>query len=344
MTTASPDRLHTLHAALERGNAAPAADRLRQLVEQGLDAIPLPASGRTLERWRALAGVAQHDLSLAKLYEGHTDALAILGELEAASKSPPRATWGVWAAEAPGARVIIAPAVDGRVRLEGEKHWCSGAAHVSHAILTAWFADGRGPQLVRLALAQPGVEVNAQAWQAIGMHESASLDVRLRGAIGDLVGGVGDYLSRPGFWQGGAGIAACWHGGAIALADTLRKATMPDTDAARSPLRLASLGRVDLALCATAALLREAAAWVDRHPRADAMHTALRVRLSAEATATAVLAEVGRALGAAPYCRDRRFARMAADLPVFIRQSHADRDLAALGSRTATTGGEDWQP
>lgn len=344
MTMASAVPLHTLQGALERGNEAPAAERLQQLVEQGLDAIPLPASGQTLARWRALALVARHDLSLAKLYEGHTDALAILGELNAASKAPPHSTWGVWAAEAPGARVMITPAVDGRVRLEGEKHWCSGAANVSHAILTAWFADGRGPQLVRLALAQTGVEVSAQAWQAVGMHASASLDVRLRGVVADLVGGIGDYLSRPGFWQGGAGIAACWHGGALMLADTLREATMPDTDAARSPLRLASLGRVDLALCATAALLREAAAWIDRHPGRDAMHTALRVRLSAEATASAVLAEVGRALGAAPYCRDRRFARMAADLPVFIRQSHADRDLTALGGLTATAGCTDWQP
>jgi hypothetical protein len=36
-------------------------------------------------------------------------------------------------------------------------------------------------------------------------------------------------------------------------------------------------------------------------------------------------------LGAGPYCKDRQFARLIADLPVFLRQSHAERDLAALG-------------
>jgi hypothetical protein len=41
----------------------------------------------------------------------------------------------------------------------------------------------------------------------------------------------------------------------------------------------------------------------------------------------------GRALGAAPLCRNEHFARLMADLPVFIRQSHAERDEAALAQR-----------
>jgi len=44
-----------------------------------------------------------------------------------------------------------------------------------------------------------------------------------------------------------------------------------------------------------------------------------------------VLAHAGRALGAGPLCRDARVARAMADLPVFLRQSHAERDLAGLG-------------
>ena len=340
----SPTPVDALRSALASVAGQSPSDVLRQLVEMRLDALPLPASGETLGRWRALVEVSRHDLSLAKLYEGHTDALAILREFDAAGQVPPGATWGVWAAEATAARLIAEPTDGGRLRLHGQKHWCSGAANVSHAILTAWFGDGRGPQLVRVALAQPGVEISALAWQAVGMHESASLDVTLSGVIGDAVGGIGDYLSRPGFWHGGAGIAACWHGGAMALAEIMREATVTNTAPAHSPLRLAALGRVDVALYSSATLLREAAHWIDRNPRADAAQVALRVRLSAEATATLVLAEVGRALGAAPYCRDRRFARMAADLPVFVRQSHADRDLAVLGAMLRNSDDGDWRP
>jgi hypothetical protein len=40
---------------------------------------------------------------------------------------------------------------------------------------------------------------------------------------------------------------------------------------------------------------------------------------------------VSRALGAAPFCTDPWFARAIADLPVFLRQSHAERDECALG-------------
>jgi hypothetical protein len=58
----------------------------------------------------------------------------------------------------------------------------------------------------------------------------------------------------------------------------------------------------------------------------------MRARLAVEAAATEVLRHATRALGAGPLCRDARFARLAADLPVFLRQSHAERDLATLGS------------
>ena len=72
---AEPARLQQALAGCQE--EAPATV-LRQLVAQGLDTLPLPGRGKTLARWQALASVGAHDLSLAKLYEGHTDALAIL--------------------------------------------------------------------------------------------------------------------------------------------------------------------------------------------------------------------------------------------------------------------------
>lgn len=312
---------------------------MRTLAAEGFDQLPQPGSGQTLERWQALADVGSRNLSLAKLYEGHTDAMAILREL--GCPLPPHAVWGVWAADMPSARVLIQPDTargDG-VRLTGLKCWCSGANSVSHGLLTAWHADGGGPQLVAVAMQQTGIRVRSEAWQAVGMRGSESVDVVFDNAQAQLVGKAGDYLLRPGFWQGGAGIAACWHGGAVFLASTLLTAVRKSAEAgAHSPTTTfsqAALGRVDTELRASAALLREAAHWIDSHPRHDASEVALRVRLRAEAAAKAVLDTVGAALGASPFCRDARFARMAADLPVFIRQSHAERDFAALGERVS---------
>lgn len=326
-----------VHALADLDPALGVPERLNQLISAGLDSLPLPGRGATLLRWQALAAVAACDLSLAKLYEGHTDALAILAELGVSDEGAgaPR-SWGVWAAEAPQGRTVIetcARAQGGAVRLTGAKGWCSGAACASDALLTAWHADGRGPQMVALSLRQPGVHVSDGAWHAVGMAGSASLDVAFDRPQARLVGQPGDYLNRPGFWQGGAGIAACWYGGTLAIADALRRAVAQGASAARGPFRLAALGRVDVSLRATAALLRESAGWIDANPDADASAVALRARLCAEESATLTLAEVGRALGATPFCRDARFARAAADLPVFIRQSHAERDLAALGEQ-----------
>ena len=337
------------------------ASWMRSLASEGFDQLPQPGSGRTLQRWQALAEVASHDLSLAKLYEGHTDALAILRELSCPMPfpfplpmppaMPAPAVWGVWAADVPSARVVIQPdpsAGENRVRISGLKCWCSGAAFVSHGLLTAWHADGRGPQLVAVSMQQAGISVRSEAWQAVGMCGSASVDLMFDGAQARLVGRVGDYLARPGFWQGGAGIAACWHGGAVFLASTLLRAHGKsagfDDQSSQTAFKGAALGRVDAELRANAALLREAAHWIDAHPRIDASEIALRVRLRAETAAKAVLDTVGAALGASPFCRDARFARMAADLPVFIRQSHAERDFAALGELVGSsgTGGAAW--
>lgn len=342
-----PFRLEELRRTLaDLNRTLDAPEQLNVLIRAGLDRVPLPGSGATLLRWQALAAVAATDLSLAKLYEGHTDALAIFGELgvapDSAADSP---SWCVWAAETPQGRSVIDTvpgASNGEVELNGAKCWCSGVAGASDALLTAWHADGRGPQLVSVRLRLPGVRVSSAAWQAVGMAGSGSLDVAFEHASARMVGTLGAYLNRPGFWQGGAGIAACWYGGSLAIADVLRAAAIQGPAAARSPYRLAALGRVDVSLHATAALLREGAAWIDANPQADASAVALRLRLCAEETATLTLAEVGRALGATPFCRDARFARTAADLPVFIRQSHAERDLAALGARTNEGGASPW--
>lgn len=310
-------RLQTQHAA---------ALSLAHLVEAGIDRLPSPGAGDTLARWRVLAAVAAHDLSLAKLFEGHTDALAIQAELGAPAAAI-GSRWGTWCAEPPDARVALAP--DGpapRVRLSGTKAWCSGAASLTHAVVSGWNAAGQ-PCLAAVALAQEGVTVTSEGWQAVGMAASDSVDVRFDNARAVQIGTPGDYVRRAGFWHGGAGIAACWWGGAFGIARMVRTLAGPKPDAHR----LAHLGAIDVALAASAALLRESAAWIDARPRADARAVALRARLAVERAAGEVMQHAGRALGAGPLCRNARFARAMADLPVFLRQSHAERDLAALG-------------
>lgn len=318
------------------------ANWLTLLRKNRLDQLPMPGEGSTLARWRALAAVGQFDLSLCKLFEGHTDALAIIEEIGQDGVQLPEGAWCVWAAETPTGRAIIHPGYAGTVLLDGAKHWCSGAETGDHALLTAWEPDGSVPHLVAVALKQPGVVIDASHWKAVGMASSMSVRVAFAGATARRVGEPGEYLSRPGFWHGGAGIAACWHGGAVGLAAALRKSLLALNASEVPGFKMASLGKIELAIEDTAATLRQAAAWIDQHPLLDASRVALTARLSAERCAKRVLDEVGKAMGATPFCLDEKFARAAADLPVFIRQSHADRDFAALGERSLTRTAAAW--
>ena len=302
-------------------------EAMRTLLAKKLADLPLPAGGRTLERWRALAAVAAVDLSLAKVYEGHTDALAILAELHG-----PQSTglWAVWAAEPPQARVTFHPAENGGM-LSGRKAWCSGAAVVDAAVMSAWTPDEQ-PILVAVRLGQPGIRVEKDGWKAVGMSASESATVVFDGARAETIGGPGDYFARPGFWQGGAGIAAVWYGATVAVARTLAASSK----VAHDPHAAAHLGAVDTSLCAARALLIETATWIDAHPTADAAPAALRVRACVEAAANEVLLRTGRALGPGLLCGDAIHAQRCADLPVFLGQSHAEHDLAALGRAVAS--------
>lgn len=310
---------------------------LQVLHAEQLDLLPLPGHGRTLERWRALARVAGCDLGLAKLYEGHTDALAVLAECGAAQHAHD-GIWGMWAAEPPDARAHIVARDGERVQLQGRKAWCSGALQIDRALLTAWENDQ--PQLVAVELSHPSQRIQAEQWQAVGMANTASVIVEFDNSPGLAIGTPGQYLSRPGFWQGGAGIAACWYGAAEALAGYLREhCNKPRPD----PHADAHLGAVDAALYGARAALRECAAWIDQHPQDDASFEVRRTRAQIEQAVEQVIQHVGRALGATPFCRSSHFARLSADLPVYLRQSHAERDLAELGQQVTSTPTGAWQ-
>ncbi|RKR45838.1 acyl-CoA dehydrogenase family protein [Paraburkholderia sp. BL17N1] len=331
---ASPDNF-LRDTRFDSGDPVALGDVLRALVERGYDRapdMPLPGHGETLVRWRTLAAVAACDLGLVKLFEGHTDALAILAELRGATP-PAGSRWGVWAAEPPDARVQalkVGIRSDGEnLRLTGTKAWCSGAGVVTYALVTAWLDDE--PVLAAVAMNQPSISIDTSKWQAVGMQATASADVSFDQASATLVGGAHAYVRRPGFWHGGAGIAACWYGAAAQIARMLRAACTRRAD----PHWLAHLGAVEVALAGAAAVLRETAAHIDANPLADSQRETLRARLVVEEASTAVMNHATRALGAGPLCRDARFARALADLPVFLRQSHAERDLAALGELIA---------
>ena len=309
------------------------ANPVLQWLNDGELELPAPGSGGTGLRWETLAALTERDVVAGRLAEAHTDAIAILAELDA---SPPdgKHLWGVWAAEAPTS-VLKAAGHGDRVRLSGVKAWCSGAGVCSHALVTALRPDDtRGLYAVDLEVAE--VTPLASDWHHPGMATSDTRSVRFDGAEAVAVGAPGRYLTRPGFWHGAIGVAACWIGGARAVAAPLYRA-VGDANG-RSALdehAHAHLGAVDAALAAAEAVLWQAAARIDARPGDDAELIARRVRAVAESAVEAAISRTGRALGPGPLVSDAVHAKRVLDLGMYVRQSHAERDLAALGRAAA---------
>lgn len=292
---------------------------------------PLPGSRGTAERLELLTSVSAEDLVVGRLVEAHADALAILAEL-GGPRTGQGEMWGVWAAGPPDG--VEAHLHEGTWQLSGTKGWCSGAGLLTHALVDASTADGQ--RLFAVALGDPRVWTEPSSWAGPGMVRSDTRPVTFDRAAGIAVGGPGDYLTRPGFWAGAGGVAACWHGGTIAVASRLVQSASVSDD----PHLLAHLGAVHAAVASGRAVLQWAAAEIDQQPAGDHFVTAMTARAVVERSAVEVMDRVGRALGPGPLALDARHAALVADLTVYIRQHHAERDLAALGRRIADDGGE----
>lgn len=303
---------------------------------------PLPGAGDTARRWRLLADLGADDLPLAKLVEPHHDAVAILHELGGRAPEADE-VWGVWAAEPPFAVLTAtradpradAPAGESTWRLSGSKAFCSGAGLVTHALVTAESPDG--PRMFAIALDDDGVtDGDGPAWQGAGMHRADTRTLDLVDVAGTPVGGPGDYVGRPGFWAGAVGVAACWLGGARGVARTLE-----DRAARLDQHGLAHLGAVRASLDVAELALEAAAARLDAHVVDDPERLALSLRAHVADVVESTVSHVGRALGPAPLAFDARHAEHVADLLVFVRQHHAERDLERLGSADKDGGDVD---
>lgn len=304
--------------------------------------LPLPGHGATTGLWEALATVGAVDLSVARTLEPHLDAMAILAE---AGHPLPSGSWGVFAAEAPGARLQArhhTGALSDQWLLDGTKPWCSLAEHLSHALVTAWVDDHRRG-LFAVELDHPGVHPAVGTWHARGLSAIPSGSVDFAAVPAEPVGEPGWYLERSGFAWGGIGVAAIWYGGAVGVVRRILRATRerrPDQ------LALVHLGAADRALWAARAVLADAATRIDAGEadgEAGAL-LALRVRNLVADTVEQVLTIADHALGPAPLALEAEHARRVADLRLYVRQHHAERDSAALGSELVAKSSDPGPP
>src|SRR6202012_1465098 len=124
-------------------------------------------------------------------------------------------------------------------------------------------SDGKSSRFA-VAMRGSGVRPMEHMWRNAGMAESDTRSVQFSNAPAIPIGQPDDYLSRPGFWFGAIGVAACWLGGARAVVAPLyRRAAEHSAD----DHLLAHLGALDTAIAAADAALVVAADKVDADPQ-----------------------------------------------------------------------------
>lgn len=307
------------YTAEEKLNQRPIV--LKQLIHS-IGRLPEPASGQTYKRWQIFAQIAGFDLSLAKLFESHCDALSILYELGYENEIDEK-TWAIWAANGGPAQIQVENGL-----CHGVKMWCSGAEFIQKVLIS--FKDQQGQsQLCIIDLSQPSVSIDLSHWQAVGMQGTRTARVKFQDTVVKIIGNPNDYIDRPGFWHGAAGVGACWYGAAVRLMDELQKSCFT----APNSFKKMYLGQLASQLAVTRQYFHYVAQLIDSQPKLSYEREVRILRAHAEQSCLAVIEGVGKALGARPFCEQATFASLMADLPVFIRQSHAAFDDEQIAER-----------
>jgi alkylation response protein AidB-like acyl-CoA dehydrogenase len=235
--------------------------------------------------------------------------------------------------------------------------FCSGARVLDRALVVAdpERETPAGRQLLDVDVTRTDVEPLPGTWCTAAMADADTLDVRFDDVPVDADADVGEpgwYVARRGFALGGAGVAAVWWGGAAAILDraigylgggSSQSPTSPTPPTSGGPAdgprlttatdrhALAHVGELHAALAAADALLHHTAALADGEGGADLTHAVATVRSAVERAVREVVDRVPRIVGPTPLSRDGGLAAALADLSLYVRQHHAERDHAALG-------------
>ena len=289
---------------------------------------------------RCLMLLAQANMSVARLYEGHVNAVDLVHRFgnadlqrRVAAEIDAGALLGVWGADGDEPARLAA---DGR-SLTGGKRFASGLGHVTRAVVTL----GTGAD-VRLALVDADApdRQDLAGWSMTGMRASVSGNFDLSGldrTAFQLFGAPGDYHSEPGFVTGVWRIAAIQLGGTFGLLEAARQ-RLRQLDRLESDAQIARLtGILQRALAGVGLVERAAEVAVSSDGIVDpgrAVALSILARLETEEIGQAAIAAIERGIGLQHFDEVSDTGRIARDLAVYMRQVARDA-FAQRAGRTA---------
>ena len=289
----------------------PIGQRVRALLADGLgdggDPVSLAAR---------LVSIAEADLSVARIVEGHVNAVRLIGLLGGTPDAG--AVHGVWGADA------LPPVAAEGNRLTGAKRYASGLGIVERALLTV--GSGEDCRLALVDVRDPARH-RPEAWDMVGMQPTLSGEIDLDGLVPVWIGGPGDYFREPHFLGGVWRIAALQLGGTLGLLGAARDvlADRGHLDADAQVARLAPL--VGRAMAAFGLVERAASVAEGDKGLSDperAVMLSIQSRLLTEDLAQDAIAAVERSVGLSHFTADAETGRRARDLATYCRQAARD--------------------
>jgi alkylation response protein AidB-like acyl-CoA dehydrogenase len=216
-------------SALDRDAQFPAED-IGQLAAMGVLTAPLPRrhgglglgteAGQGVPLLDLLQALGAANLSLGRLIEAHINALRLImryGDArlqdQAALAVQAGGLFALWVTDAQGAGALWLERGERELCLVGGKAFCSGAGHVSHAVVTATEAGIPTPRLLLIDLGQ-GERVSPLTASMSGMRAAVTGKVDFTGcrlSPAQVIGAPDDYMREPDFSAG------AWRSSAVAL-------------------------------------------------------------------------------------------------------------------------------
>ncbi|HET6689826.1 MAG TPA: polysaccharide deacetylase family protein [Miltoncostaeaceae bacterium] len=337
------DVLAVIAAGATARDAAPPAfpeGAMRLLERAGVAAAavpgarPAPTPG---EEWALVRRVARADGSLARILDGHLNAVERVALLapeplrgeELAAVAAGERRMGVWGADplpAEGPRAAL-HGPPGDRRITGEKVFCSGAGGIDRALVTA--ADRAGRPLLALVDLSEGVSIDRGWYRGSGLRTAESHRVRFDDArVLAVLGAPGELAREPWFSRDAIRTAACWAG----IADRAADAALAALAGRPQPGDLEALaaGRI-LGAVATTDRWLDGAAREAADPGADLRATSVQLRAAVADACRTILDEAARATGSRPLVDGGHLDRCRRDLDLFLLQHRLDPMVARLG-------------
>lgn len=335
--------------ARDADGAFPAED-IAALAAAGLLTAPLPEAlggvglGTTphgaLPAATALRAIGRASLPVGRLFEGHLNALRLIlrhGDTaagqRAAAAAAAGALFGVWNTDAAAQPVRIAR-TESALRLTGRKVLCSGAGHVTHALITAT-EDGAVRMLVVPLV--PGSRADVSSWTAQGMRASATGAVDFTGLelpASALLGAPCAYAAQPDFSAGAWRFAAVQTGGIEALVEALA-AQHRATGRGADPHQATRFAEAVLAAEAARLWVEAAATRAEAPDQPDPAATIAHVNLARTAVERAAMDTIAlaqRSIGLAALLSPHPAERIARDLATYLRQPAPDKAMLQAAS------------